>query len=305
MPSRLCFTNKGIRNGVVHFGSIHTFCDSKGRIRVPHRSNKTVVTWFHISTDDPRTGMIAELDRTVDRWHTSCLLTRQKLIEFGIPEEKLFVIPLGVDLRAFSAISHPEEKATLRRNLGIPEDNIVVGSFQKDGVGFGEGNTPKLIKGPDIFCDVMERLAKEIPLHVLLTGPARGYVKQRLEKAGITYTHHYVDHPNDLAPYYRTLDAYLISSRAEGGPKAVLEAGACGIPVVSTPVGMAPEVIDDGYNGFVTNPDDLANKLLLVLSDKALHKKICEQAPRAVANNSWQAIAQRYAEELYVPLVGP
>ena len=41
---------------------------------------------------------------------------------------------------------------------------------------------PKLIKGPDVFCDVIERLAKDLPVHVLLSGPSRGYVKARLTK---------------------------------------------------------------------------------------------------------------------------
>jgi len=303
MPSRLCFTHRGILNSVIHFGSIHTFCDSRGRVRIPHSSNKVVVTWFHISPEDPRTQKISELDRAVDQWHTSCEITRDALVQFGVPPEKLKVIPLGVDITAFNPPSNPEEKTALRALLGIPMDALVVGSFQKDGEGFGEGNTPKPIKGPDIFCDVMEEIAKELPVHVLLSGPARGYVKNRLDSAGIPYTHRYVEHPDDLAPFYRALDAYLIGSRVEGGPKSVLEAGACGIPVISTPVGMAPEILDGVNNGFVAEPDGLATRLHQVLSDASLREHIRHEAPKIIEKHSWSSIAARYAEELYEPLI--
>jgi len=225
------------------------------------------------------------------------------LVKFGVPPEKLRVIPLGVDLEAFRPASVAEEKPRLRQKLGIPEESLVVGSFQKDGEGFGEGNTPKPIKGPDIFCDVIEELAKDLPIHVLLTGPARGYVKNRLATAGIPYTHRFVAHPNELPPYYRALDAYLIGSRVEGGPKSVLEAGACGIAVVSTPVGMVPEIINNESNGFVAETTELASKLALVLSDPSLRERAMVEAPKLVADNSWASIAARYAEELYSPLI--
>ena len=67
---------------------------------------------------------------------------------------------------------------------------FVVGSFQKDGVGWGEGLEPKLIKGPDVLVAALEQVHAEAPgLVVLLTGPARGYVRQELDRLGIPYRH--------------------------------------------------------------------------------------------------------------------
>src|SRR5207245_2640004 len=64
----------------------------------------------------------------------------------------------------------------------------VVGSFQKDGVGLGEGLQPKLVKGPDLLVATLEWLHASVPeLVVLLTGLARGYVRTELERRAIPH----------------------------------------------------------------------------------------------------------------------
>ena len=72
-------------------------------------------------------------------------------------------------------------------NSGIKKNEIVIGSFQKDGQGWAEGYIPKLIKGPDLFVKSVEIISKEVPIVVLLTGPARGYVKKELSKRKIKF----------------------------------------------------------------------------------------------------------------------
>ena len=49
----------------------------------------------------------------------------------------------------------------IKHNLGIPEDYLVIGSFQKDGEGWGEGLKPKLIKGPDIFIETIKLIKQK------------------------------------------------------------------------------------------------------------------------------------------------
>ena len=105
----------------------------------------------------------------------------------------------GVTEYNTSNIKHSKE------NLSIPANKIVIGYFQKDGIGWGEGNEPKLIKGPDIFCDVVVRLSKKYDIFILLTGPARGYVKNYLRKENIAYGHEYLEDPNKVANYYSNL----------------------------------------------------------------------------------------------------
>jgi glycosyltransferase involved in cell wall biosynthesis len=284
----------------VHFGSVNTFLGDDGP-KLPHKSNKIIVTWFHISPGDKRTEFIPQAVKCVDLWHTACSITRNKLIKFGVPEEKITVIPLGVNLSAFG-VPTPQQKENIRSKLGIPKEKIVVGSFQKDGNGWGEGLEPKLIKGPDVFCDVVEKLRQRYDLFVVLTGPARGYVKQRLESSGIPYSHYFLNDPDEIADYYKALDLYIATGRHEGGPKSLVESLASGVPLVSTKAGMAPDVITDGENGFLCDVDDvdqIVRKSMMILEDQEKKKRIITEGLTTARQYDWNVIAQRYENCLY------
>lgn len=300
LGSAVVTTCRGIRNSIVHFGSVNTFLSNDGP-KLPHKSNKIIVTWFHISPGDKRVEFIPEAVKYVDLWHTACNITRNKLIKFGVPEEKITVIPLGVNLNAFG-LPAPQQKENIRSKLGISEKKIVVGSFQKDGNGWGEGLEPKLIKGPDIFCDVVEKLRRRYDLFVVLTGPARGYVKRRLESSGVPYSHHFLNDPDEVAQYYKALDLYIATGRHEGGPKSLVESLASGVPLVSTKAGMAPDIITDGENGFLCDVDDvdqIVQKSMMILEDEDKKERIIAKGLTTARQFDWNVIAQRYERYLY------
>ena len=192
---------------------------------------------------------------------------RDLVLSAGVEADRVFLIPIGIDLEHFP-LTTPERRERARRALGLPASAFVVGSFQKDGVGWGEGLEPKLVKGPDVFVAALERLREIVPeVHVLLTGPARGYVRRELERLGIPFRHAPAAGRADLARAYQALDVYLVSSRQEGGPKAVLESMASGIPLVSTRVGQAQDLVADGQNGWLVEVGDaeaLATRAALV-----------------------------------------
>jgi glycosyltransferase involved in cell wall biosynthesis len=300
ISSAVVMTCRGIRNSIVHFGSINTFL-AKGRMKLPHKSNKIIVTWYHISPGDRRVELIPEAVKHVDLWHTACNITRDNLIGFGVPGEKIVIIPLGVNLGAFG-VPKPQQKENIRARLGISKGKIVIGSFQKDGNGWGGGLEPKLIKGPDIFCDVVEKLNRQYDLFVVLTGPARGYVKRRLEKSGIPYSYHFLDEPDEIAQYYKALDIYIATGRCEGGPQSLVESMASGVPLVSTRAGMAPDIITDGENGFLCDVDDvdqIVQKSMMILEDQNKKGKIVTNGLVTARQYDWNIIAQRYENCLY------
>ena len=297
-------TINGIRNSIVHFGSINAFIKN-GRLRLPHKSNKIVVTWFHINPGDERVKLIPEAVKYVDLWHTSCRITGNKLIRYGVPKEKLEVIPLGVNLDLFYK-PRKHQKDTVRSKLGIPQNKIVIGSFQKDGNGWGKGLDPKLIKGPDIFCDVVEQLSKRYSLFIMLTGPARGYVKRRLENANIPYLHQFLSYPDEVAEYYRAIDIYIVTSREEGGPKSILESLASAVPLVTTKIGMGPDIIQDGISGFlceVEDVDGIVEKSIRIIEDVELRDKMAKKGLDIVKKYDWANIAMQYEQLLYRPLL--
>lgn len=203
-------------------------------------------------------GLIGNADR-LTAIQVSNPRMRDQLVSSGLDPNTIHVIPLGVDTTLFRPGS-PETRRLRRAELGIPADAFVIGSFQKDGVGWDGGYTPKLIKGPDILVKVLDRVGREIPnLHVLLCGPARGYVKRGLASSGIATTNVCVASLEEVAQLYTVADMVLITSREEGGPKALLEGMASGLPVASTAVGQAPDIIENGRNGWLDEVNDIAS----------------------------------------------
>ena len=194
---------------------------------------------------------------------------KEILIRRGVNPNLIFKIPLSVNTDIYRPISK-YEISNLKKELSISPKAHLIGSFQKDGSGWGEGLDPKLIKGPDILIKTLKHLKKEISeIMVILTGPSRGYVKEKLNEIGIEYRHLNADDISYRSKLYNILNAYLITSREEGGPNSFLEAMACGIPVVTTKVGHTPDIGDDQKDCFIANsfnPEDIADKYLIMLN---------------------------------------
>jgi glycosyltransferase involved in cell wall biosynthesis len=195
-------------------------------------------------------------------WRLACIqVTHAEMHELvlsaGVEASRVFSIPIGIDIEHFP-LRDAASRERARKELGFPEAAFVAGSFQKDGVGWGEGLEPKLIKGPDVLVAALERLHELAPeLFVLLTGPARGFVRRELERLGIPYRHLVAGSRAELARAYHALDVYLVTSRQEGGPKAVLESMATGAPLVTTRVGQAPQLVEHGRNGLLVDVEEV------------------------------------------------
>jgi glycosyltransferase involved in cell wall biosynthesis len=298
---------EGLCRQVVHFGTQDAF--TSGGFRFVNPSNRVVVTIFHGDPADPDFAPAAEVVRReigrISNVVVSCRLMQSRMAGWGVPADKTVLIPIGIDTDLFAPPSEAK-RAEARSRLGIPDERIVIGSFQKDGVGWGEGMEPKRIKGPDVFLQVVERLSRERPLFVLLTGPSRGYVRQGLDRLGVPYRHAMLSEYREIVSWYHALDLYLVTSREEGGPKAVLESMATGVPLVSTRVGMAADIVEDGVNGFLCDVDDvdgLTAKSLAVLTDDAARQASIDEARQSIEPYDYANVARLYHEALYRPLL--
>lgn len=305
-PGLVCDVRKkveGLYHQVIHYGSTWALVKNLERTDA---SNRRIATIFHghegMSADfDAALRLLARAGDRIDRFVTACSGMGARLRGWGIPEEKIRVIPLGVDLKRFRPAS-AEARRERRAELGIPEGAVCVGSFQKDSKGWGEGMEPKLQKGPDVFIEAVVRLARRHPVHVLLTGPSRGYVKAELEKAGIPFAHAYLPEFDDLPRMFDALDLYLVTSREEGGPKALLECMATGVPFVTTRVGMAPDIIRSGENGVIVEVEDveaLAREGGRILEDAEHRRRLIEGGLSAVKGFDWLEIAKLYDRDVY------
>lgn len=299
---------KGLRHQLIHFIDRYAYLD--GTFRRLHSSNHVFLTWFHGDPADPNPEMqrlfalLPEAVVRVQKVVVPCGISRSILVQSGIPGTKIATIPLGVDLAHFFHADRVS-RSRARANLGIPEDAICIGSFQKDGVGWADGNEPKLVKGPDILLEVIAALHNRYQnLVILLTGPSRGYVKRGLDTLGVPYIHQLLSHYHDIVPYYHALDLYIVTSRAEGGPKALLESWATGVPIATTRVGMCADLITHGVNGMLAEVEDterLTSCAIELIEDAALRETCRRQALKDVRQYDWAVVAEQYYRQLYQP----
>ena len=298
-----------IINKIVHFGSQYMWLNWGIHMS---KENYFISTFFHGKPSDSDEVKIHcdQFLKSIPRLSkviTASSIVEKRLIDWGVSSDKIIKIPLGVNTNKFVP-ADKIKKDNIRNLLGIPRNSILIGSFQKDGIGWGEGLKPKLIKGPDIFIETLKILrAKGLPIYALLTGPARGYVKKELIKNNIPFFHSYVQNLDELVPLYQALDIYLITSREAGGPLGLIESMSCGIPVVTTQVGMSTDVINKNVPGEISDtfdPKILAYKIELTLD--CFSKNEIESVSvirKNIIKFDWKEVAKQHWEKVYKNLI--
>ena len=229
------------------------------------RENRLGFAYFH---GRPGTPGMPEFDACfetlrrrhaeIDRVQVTSSAMEELILETGIVVREAAPDPDRDRHRSVPPAHRADFAADARRALGLPESAFVVGSFQKDGVGWGDGLEPKLIKGPDVLLAVAEQLRERVPETMfLLTGPSRGYVRAGLERLGIPHRHVLLPSIDAVSQAYEAIDVCLVTSRDEGGPRAVLEAMATEVPLVTTRVGQALDLVRHGKNGWIVDVEDV------------------------------------------------
>lgn len=148
-------------------------------------------------------------------------------------------------------------KSDIRSKYGIPQESIVVSNFMRDSLGTNL-NVPKEQKATELLVALLTHTSgQKWPLHVLLAGPRRHWLRSRLRENGVPFTfvgeeidkddmHVNILDSNTMNLLYHASDLHLITSRWEGGPRPLLEAAATNTPILTTPVGTAPEIVSPG-----------------------------------------------------------
>lgn len=183
----------------------------------------------------------------------------------GVPPEQIWLFNIGVNTAQFYPF---ENKSLARKQLGIRSNASLIGYSAKFTSDYGGR------KGIDIFLQALKiAAAAGHTFGVVITGPGWDTVVRQIESCGIE-VHYRPFLPDRLMPtFYNTLDLYVVTSRIEGGPAPLIESMACGVPVVTTPVGIARDYIQDGVNGLVVPKDDApacAQSILRLLASTEL-----------------------------------
>ena len=259
-------------------------------------NNKIYFPYFHglndLQSSKENIQIIKNNLNKITKIQVSNSLIENFFLENEISKDKFMRIPITVDINKFDYLNTLNSKK-IREALNIPKSSFVIGSFQKDGDGWGKGNMPKLIKGPDIFVNTIKILKNKIPeLFVLLSGPSRGFIKKELDKLNVKYKHINFQNYDDLIKLYKCINVYLISSREEGGPRAILESFASKTPLVSTNVGQAVDMIRDNFNAFKADKIDQEILADLIFSKVYIKnnklEEIINNAYITAKNNSYE-----------------
>lgn len=212
------------------------------------------------------------------------------LRSWGVPDAKILVLPsLYIDLEVFT----PREPRP-----SAEQDVCFVGRMVNN-------------KGLDRIVDALALLARKGEPRTALfvgKGPLASATRERVRKHGLESRVRFVEwvaDPRDLAEIYRRSRVVVCASTCEGGPRFTVEAMACGTPVVSTPVGVMPEILRAGETGELCGFDveSLAQALAGVLSDETRRLALGRRAARDAQRFEYARCIAHYAHGLQA-LVG-
>ena len=229
--------------------------------------------------------------KDADRIITVSRKTMEYVLKLGADKSKTSVIYNGVDQKF-----HPMNKRKSRHKLGLPEDKILILTVRR------------LVckNGLDTLLDSASLLARDYPnllFIVIGNGPDRKFMINRIRQLGIEDSVRLAGFVSEklLPPYYNAADYFVIpSSSGEGLPMVLLEAMACGLPVIATTVGGMPEIIKDMVNGVLVPPrnkEALAQAISRLLSLKKESQTIGMESRKTIENNfNWDKNVRQLVE---------
>ena len=167
------------------------------------------------------------------------------------------------------------------------------------------------VKGFDLLLEAFAAVAAEEPdwtLEIWGEGPERAALEAQARCLGLAERVRFPGLTEQPFEILRGADLFVLSSRAEGFPNVLVEAMACGLPVISTDFGgAAKEIIRDGVDGMLIpsgDPPALGSALLRLMADPAERKRLSERAPGVVARYSSGRILALWEEAIAQTLGG-
>jgi glycosyltransferase involved in cell wall biosynthesis len=155
----------------------------------------------------------------------------------------------------------------------------------------------RLVKEKDPLCLIeafalLRNIVPETRMVMVGQGYMQSSVQRQLVSTGLSEHVELVPGANDVRPFLRKAWTLVLPSVSEGFPQVILEAMACGLPVVASATGGIPEIVEDGVTGLLVpprSPKSLAQSLAKILSD--------DQARIAMAKRAREKVEQSYSLE--------
>ncbi len=199
------------------------------------------------------------------------------------------VVPNGIDIKVFNT---QETNNTVRERLGISKDEFLL-------VASANGLDSNPYKAYSTLRNAVREASRVCRRRITLLAVGSGMSGRDPEVASIVHIP-FVSSRAEMAAIYRASDLCLHGAKAETFGLTIIEAFACGLPVVASSVGGIPEIINDGVNGFlvkINTCQEFAEKILLLERNKNLRLEMAEEAKKSVFEKyTLELCAERYIE---------
>lgn len=213
---------------------------------------------------------------------------KKKLVEIGIPEDKIVVIPNGVDIGKFNPRL---DFFPIRKKHNLENKKIIL-TVARLGEHKGHANVIRALPR------VLEKVSEAIYL-VVGSGKEEGRLKGLVKELGledrVVFTGEVKE--EEIPLYYMACDVFIMSSDIEGFGIVFLEANACGKPVIGGRSGGIPDAIIDGKTGLLVDPFDvnqIADALVKLLTNPGLAQKLGKKGREKVEKElNWQEMAKK------------
>ncbi len=221
-----------------------------------------------------RTSFFRLLEKALARVSTRLIAVspevRDDLVALGVaPADKFSVVRLGIELGE-RVVDDEALRAETRRVMGIAPQRFVVGWIGR----------MTAVKNTDLLLRTFAALrARGVDAVLCLVGdgPDRDELERRAHELGLMRDCLFLGYQEEIGRFLAAFDALLLTSVNEGTPVTTIEALAASRPVVSTRVGGVPDVVEEGVDGFLAEPDDaegLADALARLAADPELRARM-------------------------------
>lgn len=218
--------------------------------------------------------------------------------KLGVPAEKLHVVPNGVRLRQ----PEPALRDRMRAELGISADQFV---FLYTGRLEDVKDLHTLLGAAGLL---PETLVGMVTVVLAGDGSCRPELEAAAVASGLALRVRFLGARTDIPDLLAMADAFVMTSRTEGLPMAILEAMGAGLPCVSTAVGGIPELLVDGAGLLapVKDSQGIADAMARLVTDEPLRHDIAARGRRVVAERySLDGVVTRYLELMGLPACWP
>ena len=209
------------------------------------------------------------------------------LLRFGVDRTKMKTIHFGVNTEIF----RPRNDNVVRAEMGLSEEDFVV-------LYVGRLVKPLEMKGMGFLIEaVKELLLEHKNLKLVFVGDGDGRSESEKWAKTIKSNVRFAGYRDDVYKFMSAADVLVLPSLAEGCPNVVLEACACGTPVVASRVGAVPELIEDGKTGFIVSPrsiSEIKQALVQLMENPYLRQRMGGQARARMAKEfTWDASCKK------------